>query len=103
MAGGLAGIAPPGETELLEYPCPAGDFVSSISRYPFIVLRADNGNQLRTLAAAAGERGLPRNVFTATMLGASAEDQINPPRTRVPTSSTTSACWSSARPRRSTR
>lgn len=41
------------------------------------MLRADNGNQLRTLAAAAGERGLPRNVFTATVLGASAEDQIN--------------------------
>ncbi|MBP2705868.1 DUF2000 domain-containing protein [Microbispora sp. RL4-1S] len=77
LASGLGGIVPSSETEFLEYPCPAGDFVSSISRYPFIVLRSDNGNQLRTLAAAAGEQGLPRNVFTETMLGSSAEDQIN--------------------------
>ena len=48
---------------------------SLISLYPFIILTAKNNNQLKTLHQAANEAGIIHNVFTDSMLGASATEQ----------------------------
>ncbi len=58
-----------------------GKQVASISNWPVIVLRADNGNQLRTLRANALTAGLPCQAFLDTMLGTSAEDQLQKTKT----------------------
>ncbi len=50
---------------------------SSISLYPFIVLKAKNNNQLKTLHQTANDLGLVHNVFTDTMLAANAIEQIS--------------------------
>jgi Protein of unknown function (DUF2000) len=49
---------------------------SHISRYPYIVLKAKNNNQLKTLHQAVNEQVIVHNVFTNSMLGTSAEEQI---------------------------
>jgi hypothetical protein len=49
---------------------------SSISRYPFIILKAKNNNHLKTLHQTATEIGIIHNVFTDTMLGANAIEQM---------------------------
>ena len=49
---------------------------SLISLYPYIILKAKNSNQLRTLHKAANEAGILHNVFTDSMLAASASEQI---------------------------
>jgi hypothetical protein len=50
--------------------------MSTISNWPVIVLQANNGDQLRTLRAAALATGIPCQTFADTMLGQSAEDQL---------------------------
>jgi len=47
-----------------------------ISTYPFIVLRAENSNQIRNLRSRAIEAGLAYTDFVDAMLGSSAEDQL---------------------------
>jgi hypothetical protein len=49
---------------------------SLISLYPFIILSAKNNNQLKTLHQAALEAEILHNVFTDSMLGASASEQM---------------------------
>lgn len=49
---------------------------AKISHWPFIVLQANNGNQLRTLRSAALAAGMPCQSFVDAMLGSSADDQI---------------------------
>jgi hypothetical protein len=73
LAGRMIGQA---QADFLSYANDADAFEAFISRYPFIVLEARNGNQLATLRKAAVERGLPVNVFISAMLGASAEEQV---------------------------
>jgi len=53
-----------------------GRLVSTISHWPVIVLKADNGNQLRKLRTAALAAEIPCQAFLDTMLGSSAEDQM---------------------------
>lgn len=48
----------------------------AISKFPFIVLKSKNGNQLRRLRQAATENNILYNDFTDTMLGYSAENQM---------------------------
>lgn len=48
----------------------------AISHFPFIVLMADNSNQIRTLRNTAIDQGILYNDFTSTMLGISADDQL---------------------------
>jgi hypothetical protein len=48
----------------------------SISHYPFIVLSAANGNQIRTLRKNAIEANILYTDFVDTMLGFSANDQL---------------------------
>ena len=51
-----------------------------VSHYPFIILQAKNGNQLKTLSAAARQAGLTCADFADTMLGSSAEAQLDATR-----------------------
>lgn len=50
---------------------------SMLSLYPYIVLSAKNNNQLKTLHQSVNEAGILHNVFTDSMLGASAVEQMN--------------------------
>jgi len=74
---GLAGkIVDRAQAEFIPYANDADAFEAFISRYPFIVLEAKNGNQLATLRKTAVASGLPVNVFISAMIGRSAEEQI---------------------------
>lgn len=64
------------EMHFLNYADAGGGEHPGISRFPFIVLTARNGNQIRTLRNAAFERRIPFVDFVDTMLGESAEDQL---------------------------
>lgn len=62
--------------DLLEYHSPELGFTSLISRYPVIALSADNNNQLRRLWSAVLESSVAYNVFTTSMIGTSATEQL---------------------------
>lgn len=49
---------------------------SAIALYPFIILKAKNNNQLKTLHLTVNEAGILHNVFTDSMLGSSATEQM---------------------------
>jgi Protein of unknown function (DUF2000) len=57
---------------------------ATISLYPFIILQAKNGNQIKTLHESASSKGILHNVFTNTMLGASAIDQMEATKNTKP-------------------
>ena len=75
-AGLAAKVIDQEEADFLPYVNDADAFQAFISRYPFIVLEAKNGNQLATLRKAAVDNDLPVNVFISAMIGRSAEEQI---------------------------
>lgn len=52
-----------------------GGVHASISDNPFIILQADNGNQLRTLRSALIEQGIHFTDFTGTMIEGTYADQ----------------------------
>lgn len=52
----------------------------AISFYPFIILKAKNSNQIRKLRNDAIKEGILYNDFTSSMLGFSAEDQMQKTR-----------------------
>ena len=66
--------------EFLDYPCPAEDWQARISRWPVIVLEGKNSGQLARFSREALEQNLPMNCFTASMIGDSAEKQIQQTR-----------------------
>lgn len=78
MTAGFAGTF--GLTEemcFLEYKDKDGGVHPSISHFPFIVLKADNSNKIRTVRNECITRGIPFTDFTSTMtVGTSAEQQI---------------------------
>lgn len=77
MAAGLPSlVADMSELRFLHYQDADGGAHPAISHYPFIVLRAENSNQIRKLRCAALEAGLVYNDFVESMLGESAEDQL---------------------------
>jgi Protein of unknown function (DUF2000) len=49
---------------------------SYISRYPYIILKAKNNNQLKALHQTVNDTGIVHNTFTDSMLGSSADDQM---------------------------
>ena len=77
MAAGLA--SSPEQREQMEFLCyedaDAG-IHPNISKFPFIILSAKNGNQLRTFRQQLLELELPYTDFTGSMLGSSAQDQL---------------------------
>lgn len=51
---------------------------AQISEFPFIILETNNSNQLlKLIQTAKGTDGVKLNFFSTSMLGYSAEDQIN--------------------------
>lgn len=76
MTAGLSSLA--GESQnlcFLEYTDASGESHPRISHFPFIVLKADNSNQIRTVRASAKAKGIAFNDFTSTMTVGSSADQ----------------------------
>ena len=77
MTAGLAGGF--GKTEemcFLQYQDKDGGIHPNISHFPFIVLAAENSNQIRTVRQEALTRNIPFTDFTSTMtVGTSQEQQ----------------------------
>ena len=60
----------------LQYQDKDGNTHPNISHFPFIALRADNSNQIRTVRSEALKRGISFTDFTSSMtVGTSAEQQ----------------------------
>ncbi|MFH1253288.1 MAG: DUF2000 domain-containing protein [Candidatus Uhrbacteria bacterium] len=51
------------------------------SKYPYIILRADNSNQIRTLRKVLIEKGLPFASFTSAMTIGGWEEQVEKSKT----------------------
>ena len=79
MTAGLAGgFDEADDMCFLEYQDKDGGKHPNISHYPFIVLRADNSNQIRFIREEAKKRGILFTDFTSTMtIGTSAEQVQN--------------------------
>lgn len=77
MTAGLAGGSGKArEMCFLQYADKDGGAHPNISHFPFIVLKADNSNQIRTARKECLTRGIPFADFTSTMtVGTSAEQQ----------------------------
>lgn len=77
MTAGLAGgMENSDELCLLRYEDKDGGAHPNISHFPFIVLKADNSNKIRTVRNEAIRRGIPFTDFTSTMtVGTSQEQQ----------------------------
>lgn len=75
-AGLVGGHEDTDELCFLQYEDKDGGPHPNISHFPFIVLKADNGNQIRKVREEAIARGIPFSDFTTTMtVGTSAEQQ----------------------------
>lgn len=73
---GLAGDLTRETISLLDYENATDGFTARISQWPVIILQAKNSSQLSTLRSAADEKLIAHNVFTSSMIGQSAEDQM---------------------------
>lgn len=77
MTAGLAGkVGKNEEMEFLEYKDKDGGSHPGISHFPFIVLAADNSNQIRTVRKEAIARGIPHTDFTSTMTVGTSRQQV---------------------------
>jgi hypothetical protein len=61
----------------LEYTDKDGNIHPNISHFPFIVLKAENSNQIRTVRNEAIKRQIIFTDFTSTMTVGTSEDQVN--------------------------
>ncbi len=61
----------------LNYEDKDGGLHPNISHFPFIVLKADNSNQIRTVRNEAISREIIYTDFTSTMTIGTSEDQVN--------------------------
>lgn len=76
MTAGLAGgYAKAPEMYFLEYRDREGGLHPFISHFPFIVLSADNSNQIRSVRNEAIKRGILFTDFTSTMTVGSSQEQ----------------------------
>ncbi|MBN2016033.1 DUF2000 domain-containing protein [Candidatus Dojkabacteria bacterium] len=77
MTAGLAGGSDKSdEMCFLQYKDKDGTIHPKISHFPFIVLKADNSNKIRTVRNEAIKRNIPFTDFTSTMtIGTSREQQ----------------------------
>lgn len=77
MTAGLAGgSGKADEMCFLQYADKDGGAHPNISHFPFIVLKADNGNQIRTVRNECLARGIPFSDFTNTMVVGTSEEQV---------------------------
>ena len=78
MTAGLAGgYGKSQEMCLLEYRDKNDGLHPYISHFPFIILRADNSNQIRTVRNEAVKRNVLFTDFTSTMTVGTSEEQVN--------------------------
>ncbi|MGH8477467.1 MAG: DUF2000 domain-containing protein [Methylococcales bacterium] len=86
MTAGLIACStdPAKEYNFLDYNNADAGLQAKISHYPYIVLTANNSNQIRTTLAKAAELGLQHNAFVTAMLGQSAQQQIKQTRDAKP-------------------
>lgn len=78
ITAGLAGTTENSEEMcFLEYSDKDGGSHPSISHFPFIVLKADNSNKIRTVRNECIARGIPYSDFTSTMTIGTSEEQQN--------------------------
>ncbi len=78
MTAGLAGgFGRAEEMCFLEYQDKDGGIHPNISHFPFIVLKADNSNKIRTVRNEAIQRGIIFTDFTSTMTVGTSEEQQN--------------------------
>ena len=79
MSLGLGAGATPKEKELMgfiDYVDKDGNHHENLSKNSFVILRADNSNQIRTVRKAALEKGIRVVDFTTTMQEGTYLDQI---------------------------
>ncbi|KKS03861.1 MAG: hypothetical protein UU82_C0042G0008 [Candidatus Nomurabacteria bacterium GW2011_GWC2_41_8] len=80
MSVGLGASAIPEEKELMgfiDYIDKDGNHHNNLSKNSYVILRADNSNQIRTARKAALEKGIRVVDFTSTMQEGTYIDQIN--------------------------
>lgn len=78
MTAGLAGGSGKAEEMcFLQYQDKDGGTHSNISHYPFIVLKADNSNKIRSIRNECLARGIPFSDFTSTMTIGTSQEQQN--------------------------
>ncbi len=78
ITAGLSGASgKANEMCFLQYEDKDGTFHPNISHFPFIVLKADNGNKIRTIRNECIARNIPFSDFTSTMTIGTSEDQQN--------------------------
>jgi len=78
MTAGLAGASLKHEDMcFLRYEDADGGVHPHISHYPFIVLSADNGNQIRTFREEVIRRALPFVDFTSSMVVGTSQEQLD--------------------------
>ena len=78
ITAGLVGLLSGNEDmKFLEYVDGSNEKHRAISEYPYIVLKAKNGNQIRALRQSAKEIGITTNDFVDTMIGGSADIQLS--------------------------
>ncbi|MFA6023896.1 MAG: DUF2000 domain-containing protein [Candidatus Gracilibacteria bacterium] len=68
MAAGTASLVGAEDLCFLNYPDKEAGEHFGASHFPFIVLKAENSNQIRTVRAEAMRRGIPFNEFTRGMV-----------------------------------
>lgn len=77
MTAGLAGgFGKADGMNFLEYVDKDGGIHPHISHFPFIILKADNSNKIRTVRAEAMKKGMLFTDFTSTMTVGTSADQL---------------------------
>lgn len=77
MTAGLAGgYEKTSDMNFLRYEDLDGGIHPNISYYPFIILKSDNSNQIRTIRNLAIEKGIAFTDFTNTMVEGTSEEQL---------------------------
>lgn len=77
MSAGLAGgFGKSEEMNFLEYKDKDGGIHPKISHFPFIILKAENSNQIRRVRNEAFQRNIIFTDFTSTMTMGTSDDQI---------------------------
>jgi len=81
MTAGLAGgSVKPDEMCFLQYQDKNNSIHPTISHFPFIVLKADNSNKIRTVRNECIARRIPFSDFTSTMIIGTSQEQMDATR-----------------------
>lgn len=76
LTAGFCSHSNAGQFNMQEYKDAEGNLHALISKFPFIVLKADNSNQIRRCRNEAAAANIPIMDFTESMLATSSETQV---------------------------